>query len=263
MRNELSSELNSYELEYTSNKVVYFLRETLDNAYKHGYGDTTGYNPCALLIKRVKCNDVPNFQKYHEQYTAHTPYINISLFEEKNEYLEIYVADIGIGLRHSFLTDPDGKEATVTDENILEYILTRGDRSQKKISSLNSTRYGGLYDITIMFQEDDDKIGFKGDSRWFFDRIPQRINPQISQHEYHNLVHGFSVVGNIGWKKRHSDYCLKMKSNQLSKNTKIAYIYIQIPGWLLHKLMIYLFKISVFLCPKQMETVLRLPCCFL
>lgn len=212
LRNELSHELNSYELEYTINKVTYFLQETLDNAYKHGYEDSANRNPCALLIKRVQSNETLDLKSYRAQYTEHTPYINISLFEEKHEYLEIYIADIGVGLRNSFLLDPDGEDAKITDENILDYILSKGQRSNRKISPNNSSRYGGLYDITHMFQDDGDKLGFKGDSRWFFDKDIKRINANIHQHEYTGLVHGFAVVGSISWRKRHSgDYSLKQE----------------------------------------------------
>lgn len=56
-----------------------------------------------------------------------------------------------------------------------------------------------------MLQCDGDKLGFKCDSRWFFDKIPQRINHQIAQGQYHGLSHGFAIVGNISWNKCHSD----------------------------------------------------------
>ena len=213
LNNELSNTLNAYELENLVSKVTYFLQETLDNAYKHGYeqictvnnNSHSGNSPCSLLIKRVKSSDTLDLKAYGTKYTEHTPYINISLFEEKQEYIEIYVADIGIGLRRSFLSDPDGKDANITDENILEYILSDGQRSQKIITPANSTRYGGLYDIMSLFQGDGDKLGFKCDSRWFFDKIPQRINNLIPQGQYHGLSHGFAIIGNISWNKRHSD----------------------------------------------------------
>ena len=100
---------------------------------------------------------------------------------------------------------PDGKDAKITDENILEYILSDGQRSRKIITVANSTRYGGLYDIMSLFQGDGDKLSFKCDSRWFFDKKSQRINQQIEQGQYRGLSHGFAIVGNISWNKRHSD----------------------------------------------------------
>lgn len=206
LRNELAYELNSYELEYLIGKVAYFLQETLDNTYKHGYGNHAGTKPCTLLIKRVKSNDVLNLNRYREAYTTHAPYLNISLFEEMHEYLEIYVADVGIGLRRSFLEDPDGKDAEITDENILDIILREGQRSRRKMSRVSRSRYGGLYDIAVMFRGDGDKLGFKGDSRWFFDeQQPERIMDQIPQHTYHGLVQGFAIIGNVSWKKRQTD----------------------------------------------------------
>ncbi len=213
LRNELSDTLNSYELENVVSKVTYFLQETLDNAYMHGYGQAyanDGFSlvegtPCALLIKRVTPGNELNLKKYSIQYTEHTPYINISLFKEKQEYIEIYVADIGMGLRRSFLEDPDGKDAKVTDENILDFILTNGERSHKIMARASSTHYGGLYDIMSLFQEDGDKLGFKCDSRWFFDKKSRRINEEIMQHQYQNLSHGFAIIGNISWKTRHAE----------------------------------------------------------
>lgn len=214
MYDELSDTLSSYELENTVSKVVYFLQETLDNAYMHGYGQVCandsissldGGTPCALLIKRVTCDNTLDLKEYSAQYTQHTPYINISLFKEKQEYIEIYVADVGAGLRHSFLEDPDGIEAGITDENILDNILTNGERSHKIMARASSTHYGGLYDITALFQEDGDKLGFKCDSRWFFDKKSQRINDEIVQNQYQGLSHGFAIVGTISWKKRHTE----------------------------------------------------------
>ena len=210
LHDELSDTLNSYELENVTSKVTYFLQETVDNAFKHGYGGINAggdefhsrCTPCMLLIKRVKSCDTLDFKEYSVQYTEHTPYINISLFKEKQEYLEVYVADIGVGLRRSFLQDPDGAESGITDENIMEYILTNGERSRKKIGPVNTTRYGGLYDIMTLFQEDGDKIGFKCDSRWFFDTKSRRINERIMQGQYQGLSHGFAIIGNISWKKR-------------------------------------------------------------
>lgn len=210
LRDELSDTLNHYELENVISKVTYFLQETLDNAFKHGYGEINasgdefhnGNNPCVLLIKRVKSSDTIDLKEYSVRYIKHTPYINISLFKEKQEYLEVYVADVGVGLRRSFLQDPDGGEAGITDENIMEYILTNGERSRKIIAPVNTTRYGGLYDIMALFQEDGDRIGFKCDSRWFFDKKSQRINNRIVQGQYQGLSHGFAIIGNISWKKR-------------------------------------------------------------
>lgn len=206
LRNELAHELNSYELEYLIGKVSYFLQETLDNTYKHGYDNHAEIKPCTLLIKRVKSNDALNLEQYREAYTTHAPYLNISLFKEMHEYLEIYVADIGIGLRKSFLDDPDGKDSEITDENILDIILREGQRSRRKMFRVNRSKYGGLYDIAVMFRGDGDKLGFKGDSRWFFDeQKPKRILDQIPQHTYHGLVHGFAIIGNVSWKKRQAD----------------------------------------------------------
>lgn len=207
---ELSDTLNTYELENVANKVTYFLQETVDNAFKHGYGGTNaggdishcGCTPCTLLIKRVTSCETLDFRKYSAQYMSHTPYASISLFKEKQEFLEVYVADTGIGLRRSFLQDPNGAEAGITDENIMEYILTKGERSRKKIGAANTTRYGGLYDIMTLFREDGDKIGFKCDSRWFFDAKSLRINEKIPQGNYQGLSHGFAIIGNISWKKR-------------------------------------------------------------
>lgn len=206
LQKELQDELSSSELEYTINKVSYFLQETLDNVYKHAYptnnfSSMSPCNPCALLIKRIRSVD---FKKYNIQYTKKTPYINISLYEEKDSYLEIYVADTGIGIRQSFLEDPDGKDANITDENIIGYILSNGKRSHKKTHSAETTRFGGLFDIVSMFKDDGDKLGIKGDSRWFFTPsnrdMVSRINPDIAQNEYKNLLHGFAIVGSISWK---------------------------------------------------------------
>ena len=221
LHNELSNELNPYELDYLIEKVTYFLQETLDNAYKHGYGNSRKDNPCALLIKRVRCTNAIDISSYCNTTIKHAPYLNVSLFEEMHEYLEVYVADVGVGLRHSFLEDPNGKDSEITDENILDYILTEGKRSRKKMSTISSSRYGGLYDITAMFKGDGDKLGFKADSRWFFDQKSERINSQIQQHDYDGLVHGFAIVGNISWKKRHSgDYPFITEIQQITQKYK-------------------------------------------
>ena len=224
LRSELNDELSKNELAYTINKVSYFLQETLDNVYKHAYPNAhhnlTNYCPCALLIKRIKTVDL---KSYNVQYTKNTPYINISLYEEKDSYLEIYVADVGIGIRRSFLQEPDGKDSSITDENILDYILSEGQRSHKKINDAETTKFGGLFDIVSMFKDDGDKLGIKGDSRWFFTpeskRIVSRINPQIFQNEYKGLAHGFAIVGSISWKNKTStNYPLNRELRAVFKN---------------------------------------------
>jgi len=197
----LKDYLDSYGLNYTINKVLYFLRETMENVYNHAYAEDEKSKLCSVLIKLVKSNNELNLQKYRKQYTEQTPYISISLYEEKSEYLEIYVADVGIGIRKSFLTDPDNEDKDTTDENIIDRILSQGMRSHKKIRALLTTQYGGLYDIVNMFESDGDRLGIKGDSRWFFTKAPvTRINNRILQHVYSGLSHGFAIVGNISWK---------------------------------------------------------------
>lgn len=189
-------QLPSGELDSTINKLSYFLQETLDNVYTHAYSTSIG--PCAVLIKQVDCKDI-DVANYQKSYTSKTPYINISLFENYETYLEVYIADVGCGLRNSFLTDPTGSDAMVTDLNILEYILSSGERSHKKISSLDiGTYYGGLYDIYYQFSKDHDSLGIKGDSCWFSGaRALTRLNTEIPYRSYNQLMHGFALVGAI------------------------------------------------------------------
>lgn len=221
LHNEFFNELNSYELTYLIEKVTYFLQETLDNAYKHGYAGIKKDRPCALLIKRVRSADTMDISSYRRSTLDHAPYLSVSLFEEMHEYLEIYVADVGIGLRRSFLEYPDGRDSHITDANILDFILTEGKRSQKIISSDRSSRYGGLYDITAMFKGDGDKLGFKGDTHWFFNQKSSRVNDQIPYGEYAGFIHGFAIVGNISWKKRHSgDYPLIQEIQHVTQHYK-------------------------------------------
>ena len=192
-------QLPSGELDSTINKLSYFLQETLDNVYAHAYSSSTG--PCAILIKRVDCKDI-DVANYQKNYISKTPYINISLFENYETYLEVYISDVGCGLRNSFLNDPAGDDEKVTDQNILEYILSSGERSHKKISSLNrDTYFGGLYDIYYQFSKDYDSLGIKGDSSWFFGkRESERLNTEVPYHSYKQLMHGFALVAAIQFK---------------------------------------------------------------
>lgn len=237
LQKELCDELSANELEYTINKVSYFLQETLDNVYKHAYPNNfnllSGSNPSALLIKRIRTVD---FKKYNVQYTKKTPYINISLYEEKDSYLEIYVADAGVGIRQSFLEDPEGKDANISDENILGYILSNGERSHKKIHGTETTRFGGLFDIVSMFKDDGDKLGIKGDSRWFFTpnnrEMVSRINPDVIQNEYGNLLHGFAIVGSISWKNPiANNYPFKKELNK-NYNSYISSLFLLKNPWM-------------------------------
>lgn len=192
-------QLPSGELDSTINKLSYFLQETLDNVYTHAYSTSTGL--CAVLIKRVDCKDI-DVTNYQKNYTSKTPYINISLFENYETYLEVYIADIGCGLRNSFLNDPMGEDFEITDQNILDYILSSGGRSHKKISSLSKdTFFGGLYDIYYQFSKDHDSLGIKGDSSWFFGAgAVTRLNTEVPYHSYDQLMHGFALVAAIQFK---------------------------------------------------------------
>ncbi len=203
MVNSFSSTTNAEELDHSINKVMYFLQETLENVYKHAYRKKTDDpNPCMVLIKHVNAKGIDDVDKYEKNYISNTPYIHSDLFESKESYLEIYVADIGIGIRKSFLQDPDGKDAGISDANIIDYILSEGKRSNRIMSSSQDTKYGGLYDIFNLFHEEQDSLGLKSDSSWFYDKQENgRINTEEYYGSYCRLMHGFALVGAIQIKR--------------------------------------------------------------
>lgn len=188
--------IESSELDYTINKLAYFLQETLDNVYSHAYQEKN--KPCSILIKHVYSKEGLDVEKYEKRYISKTPYISTSLFENYEEYFEVYVADIGMGIRESFLNDPTGADSQISDENILEYILTDGQRSHKRMSRVPDTAFGGLYDIYNQFKEDGDSLGIKADGSWFFNgKRVDRISTDVLYGTYKQLMHGFSLVAAI------------------------------------------------------------------
>lgn len=197
----LKDRIESNPISYIIHKVAFFLHEALENVFNHAFKESEEIKMCSIIANIVKSEISLDTREYEKNYTSKTPYLNISLFQEKNEYIEIYIADLGMGLRKSFLMNNELQDPKITDENILEYILTEGQRSHTKLRNADSTEYGGLYNLTNTFYADGDRLGFKADSRWLFGKDQKlRINKQIPQHEYSCYVSGFAIVGFISWK---------------------------------------------------------------
>ena len=192
--------LSAYKLESTINKVSYYLQEALDNVYIHAFGNGNGYS--AVLIKHVHCEDVNDIEAYQKDYVSKAPYLKIDVFENYNDFFEIYIADVGMGLRNSFLTT-DELSKDITEENIIEYVFSEGKRSHKKISQMPYTKYGGLCDIFQQFQNDGDSLGIKGESSWYFNKKSAcRVNTEVPYHTFSATVHGFALVAAIRIEKR-------------------------------------------------------------
>lgn len=195
MENAFSSYIKPERLEYLINKTSYFLHETMENVFDHAYVTSHGF--CGILIKNVNCNGGIDYKQYSQKYTSKTPYIKINMYEDSDAYLELYVMDTGCGLKESF-----SPGTNITDDNILDYIFENGDRSHKKVKE-EATRYGGLYDIRELFNQDADGLGIKADSVWRYvykydnrNRF-SKINV-ITEHGNHDgLIHGFALVAAI------------------------------------------------------------------
>lgn len=203
----LRDRLGSNPISYIVHKVMFFLHETLDNVFTHAFEEYEEIKICSIVANIVKSDISLDTREYEQKYTSNTPYLNISLFQEKNEYIEIYIADIGMGLRKSFYEAQKLKDKTITDGNILQFILTDGQRSQRKLRNTNVTENGGLFNLTDTFYTDGDRLGFKADSRWLFGKEKEttRINKRIPQHHYKGYVSGFAIVGFISWNNSSSE----------------------------------------------------------
>lgn len=189
------------DLEYSISKIVYFLQETLDNVFCHAYSDNDS-KPCTILIRQVDSNGMDDIEQYSIQHIENCPYIDRTLFENMDKYLEIYIADTGMGLRRSFLQAQDMENAEITDTNIYEYIFTEGRRSHKRVNRQMATAFGGLYDISQQFRKDHDYLGAKTDQSWFFgSEAKSRVNLESIYGTYDGIMHGFALVAAIQIKK--------------------------------------------------------------
>lgn len=192
--------LGAYKLESTINKVSYYLQEALDNVYIHAYGNGNGYS--AVLIKYVHCEDVNDIDTYQKDYVSKAPYLKIEVFENYYDYFEIYIADVGMGFRNSFLTT-DELSKDITEENIISYVFSEGKRSHKKRTLLQDTKFGGLFDIFQQFRNDRDSLGIKGESSWYFNaEIVYRVNTEVPYKTLSATVHGSALVAAIQIEKR-------------------------------------------------------------
>ncbi len=195
MENAFGNSILPERLEYLVNKLSYFLYETMENVFDHAYEDSVGR--CGILIKNVNCNNRIDYKQYSKKYTSKTPYIKINMFEDSDAYLEVYVMDTGRGLKKSFSPESD-----TTDDNIISYIFEKGERSHRKVKH-EATRYGGLHDIRILFDQDADGLGIKADSVWRYvyrynkTIDMKRINPWVEYGTYEGLIHGFALVAAI------------------------------------------------------------------
>ena len=242
----LSGRIDSDSTSYAIHKAVHFLRESLENIFSHAYKPDDSLKICCIIVNIVKSDISLNTRKYEDTYTKRTPYTNISLFNEKNEYIEIYIADLGMGLRKSFLVDPDTKDSEITDENILEYILTEGQRSRRKMKRTDSTQHGGLFNLMNTFYSDGDRLGFKADSRWLFGfKDFARINNDIPQHSYDKLMHGFAVVGFISWRSNSDNYGEGYYISNENEETKNTSIYLNRNPWMTSS---YMNNLTIYDC---------------
>lgn len=238
LRNKLQlsigNDLSKYDFDMLYNKFIFFLQETIENAFEHAYTDSQK-KYCSILVRKnnnYKFNDDTMITKrnYHGKFCKNdnslnklnyqktvnekSPYWNRSR-NDKSAYLEIFVSDIGKGLLKSFgETDPH------KDRNIIENIFSNGMRSNKKAKTSTA---GGLFMIYNLLAESNDSVSIKSDINWSNFKCSDLVNVD----EYCNYIsskglantkisHGFSIIGYIGI----NSFSDSIKQNFLSYTNK-------------------------------------------
>lgn len=211
----IGNDLPKYDFDMLYNKFIFFLQETIENAFEHAY-DNTQKKYCSIMVRKnnnykfnsdvsIKrnyngkfCNNDYSVGKdyYQKHIDKKSPYWNRSK-TDKSAYIEVFVSDIGKGLMKSF-----GETDSHKDRNIIENIFTNGERSNKKAKTSVA---GGLFMIYNLLAESNDSISIKSDINWSNFKCSDIVKVEeycsyISNEglDSSRISHGFSIVGYIG-----------------------------------------------------------------
>lgn len=174
----LEKEISDYERENLFFKISVFAQEAMSNVFDHAYSENEN-KYCSIMVRLIKrpdkgvkrcysgCGidnrifDTNNFTGESLKRLAHekNPYRNSSGIQTMGHYVQIIVADIGMG----FLESMDMKKDAKKERGILNRAFEKGIRSGKRD---RNTDVGGLYMLYRLLGQTGGYISVKGEYNW-------------------------------------------------------------------------------------------------
>lgn len=211
VQNEIT-ESERIDLEF---KMSLFFQEVLGNVFEHAYDeeDNTG---CGVMVRYIhrpdECHQSKKRQYYnlsdikgmnrilkyassftfqnHQQLADLNPYRNKNGMATLENYLQIFVADVGKGILQSMgVSDKKEERALIND------VFEKGSSVRKK-----STEVGGLRMLYNLFGETGNYISVKGEYNWASifcgnSKDMRDTLPYVHRYGDNEVLKGFAIVG--------------------------------------------------------------------
>lgn len=218
----LGNLFSEYEKEDLVFRMSIFLQETISNAFEHAF-DNAEDAFCGVMIRymhkidkniisrrkrdyfslrnepkaSIAFRDVSfTYKNYLKVASAHNPYRNEVGMKVLENYMQIFVTDVGMGLLESMEISDCKKE-----RNLLNEIFQKGTRSPKKV---RNTLVGGLGMIYQLLQNSDNYISIKGEYNWAKIICANKNDSDGTLNYVHKngagegeVLKGFSIIGYI------------------------------------------------------------------
>lgn len=238
VQNEIA-ESERIDLEF---KMSLFFQEVLGNVFEHAYDgeDNAGcgvmvryihqpdeshrrkkrqyYNLSSLKgVNRVFKNAFFTYQN-HQQLADANPYRNKNGMATLENYLQIFVADVGKGILKSMGVDDKKEERALIND-----VFEKGSRIRRK-----NTEVGGLRMLYNLFGETGNYISVKGEHNWASifcgnSKDTKDALPYVHKKGDDEVLKGFAVVGYMDCHHESRGKFLSLPKEMLTKAYTSAY----------------------------------------
>lgn len=232
VQNEIA-ESERIDLEF---KMSLFFQEVLGNVFEHAYDgeDNAG---CGVMVRYIhqpeECHQSKKRQYYnlsnlkgvnrffknasftfqnHQQLAAANPYRNKNGMATLENYLQIFVADVGKGILQS-MGVKDRKE----ERKLINDVFEKGSSIRRK-----STEVGGLRMLYNLFGETGNYISVKGEYNWASifcgnSRDIKDALPYVHRNKENEVLKGFAIVGYMDCHHESKGKFLSLSKEMLKK----------------------------------------------
>lgn len=247
-QDRFANQFSEYEKDDFIFQMSVFLQETMGNAFDHGFDDPRdGF--CGVMIRHIHRSDIAdkrkrNYYGLQKNKKASRPFQSASftfknrlqLAEECNpyrnktgmkileNYMQIFVADAGMGLLESM-----GISDAKMERNLINEVFQKGRRSPKNV---RNTLVGGLGMLYQLLQQQENFISIKGEYNWIQIACAKRRDTNSTLDYVHksgitspDVLRGFTIVGYIDFDyKRKRDFFISVSKEFADRIYREEYI---------------------------------------
>ena len=173
INHRLRNKIKSANVNIVYNRIVLFLKETIENVNEHAYDDNSKQKLVGFYIRyRLGLNnnnisreyEVRLRQAYNKE-NKKSPRLEKSFAEQKIGFIEIFVIDAGVGITENFYFGKKKKKF----RNAWREIVGLGVRSNhSRVKKL--TNFGGLYSLSRICQ--GNYLLARDNNEWIGDKLP-------------------------------------------------------------------------------------------